>query len=396
MQRMKTRVRSTHFAAVAIAARLAGAALISMFAAACHSPVVWPSGGDPGSIPDPRPVSTGDYQVGAYYFPGWANPDKWKVLDSFPERRPLLGYYREGDPTVMDWQIKWAVEHGIAFFAFDWYWDQGRRQLEQALHDGYLRARFRPYLKFCLLWANHNPAGSSSEADLLSVLDYWIANYFHLPEYFTVDGKPVVIIFSPSRLRADMGTEAVAAAIRRMRAQAVAAGLPGLFLIGAVDDDPARVTALHAEGYDAGTGYNYPRAGMPDDGTRQAPYALAVEGYEAIWNSIAQAGVLEYVPVAEPGWDSRPWHGDAALVRTDRSPKRFRDMLRRARAFVDRHPIGSEKKLVLIEAWNEYGEGAAIEPHREWGFGYLDAIRLVFAPDAGPHRDFVPESLERP
>ena len=51
------------------------------------------------------------------------------MLDAFPERTPLLGYYREGDPSVMDWQIKWVVEHGISFFAFDWYWDRGRRQL---------------------------------------------------------------------------------------------------------------------------------------------------------------------------------------------------------------------------------------------------------------------------
>ena len=51
-------------------------------------------------------------------FPGWPTLEKWNVLDAVPERMPLLGYYREGDPSVMDWQIKWAVEHGIAFFAF--------------------------------------------------------------------------------------------------------------------------------------------------------------------------------------------------------------------------------------------------------------------------------------
>ncbi len=99
--------------------------------------------------------------MGAYYFPGWPSREKWQVLAAFPERTPLLGYYREGDPDVMDWQIKWAVEHGISFFAFDWYWDRGHRQLEHALHEGYLRARFRSFIKFCLLWANHNPPGSS-------------------------------------------------------------------------------------------------------------------------------------------------------------------------------------------------------------------------------------------
>jgi len=31
----------------------------------------------------------------------------------------VLGWYREGDPELADWQIKWAVEHGITFFAYD-------------------------------------------------------------------------------------------------------------------------------------------------------------------------------------------------------------------------------------------------------------------------------------
>ena len=133
------------------------ATVFAMFAAASRQA--------PGvSLGPPLPAGAAacrdrQYQVGAYYFPGWPTLDKWKVLDPFPERMPLLGYYREGDPAVMDWQIKWAVEHGVSFFAFDWYWDRGRRQLEHALHDGYLHARFRRFLKFCLLWANHNPPG---------------------------------------------------------------------------------------------------------------------------------------------------------------------------------------------------------------------------------------------
>ena len=32
---------------------------------------------------------------------------------AFPERKPVLGWYDEASPEVADWQIKWAVEHGI-------------------------------------------------------------------------------------------------------------------------------------------------------------------------------------------------------------------------------------------------------------------------------------------
>jgi hypothetical protein len=342
--------------------------------------------------PAPVPVSTAPYQVGAYYFPGWATADRWKVLDAFPERMPLLGPYREGDPAVMDWHIRWAVEHGVSFFAFDWYWDRGRRQLEHALHDGFLRARFRAFMQFCLLWANHNPRGSSSETDLLALTDHWIAHYFRHDRYLRLDGRPVVIVFSPRALRLDMGTDGVRAAFARVRERVRAAGFPGLYIMGATRENPAGLAALVHEGYDAGTGYNYPRAGMPDEGL-SAPYADMVDGYERIWYAIAAQKLIDYAPVTEPGWDSRPWHGARALVRTGRTPALFEDMLRRARAFTDRYPLAGRHRMVLIEAWNEFGEGAAIEPHREWGFAHLDAVRRVFARAPERHRDVTPADL---
>ena len=225
------------------------------------------------------------------------------------------------------------------------------------------------------------------------MVDYWIAHYFRRPEYLTIDGKPVVIVFTPHELRKDMGSDAVRTAFVRMRERARAAGLPGIFIMGAARENPGGLVALAHEGYDAGTGYNYPRAGMPD--------GCAVGSVRRRWwMATSRSGtasptqrIIDYAPVTEPGWDSRPWHGDKALVRTGRDPEKFRDMLERARAFTDRFPLAGGKKLVLIEAWNEYGEGAAIEPHREWGFAYLDAVRATFASERGAHRDLTPADL---
>lgn len=347
------------------------------------------------ALPPPRPADTAPYEVGAYYFPGWATRERWKVLDAFPERVPLLGYYREGDPAVMDWQLRWAAEHGISFFVFDWYWDRGRRQLEHALDDGYLRSPLRSLVKFCLLWANHNPPGSSSEADLLALLDHWIERYFHRPEYLTVDGRPLVIVFSSGRLREDLGSEGVRRALLAMRERARSRGLPGLYLAAVTGPGAGmtlreRLDAQVLEGYDATTGYNYPAAGLPA-GARRGDYASAIPVYRAIWEE-AGAARIPHIPVTEPGWDSRPWHGERALVRTGRHPARFREMLAAARDFVDGHPVAG-RRLVLVEAWNEYGEGAAIEPHCEWGFGYLAAVRDIFAGPRPARAPLTPASL---
>ena len=47
----------------------------------------------------------------------------------------------------------------------------------------------------------------------------------------------------------------------------------------------------------------------------------------------------------------------------------------------------------MIEAWNEWGEGAYIEPNIEFGFGDLEAIRSVFATPANYPQNIAPSDV---
>lgn len=344
-------------------------------------------------VPEPKPVR-GPYEVGVYYFPGWKSPSQWHPIRSYPERRPVLGWYREGDPEVADWHIKWAVEHGITFFAYDWYWSQGARQLEHALHDGYFKARYRHYLKFCLLWANHNAPGTSSHADCVAVTRHWIEHYFRQTEHLNVGGKPLVIIFSPDRLAADLGSTGVKSAFDAMRATCREAGFPGLLLVGCVGD-AAQARQAAAEGYDAVTAYNWPGLDMPA-GQMEAPYASLLPAYRRNWQHILDsAGIPLLIPLCG-GWDSRPWHGANNLVRSGRTPDLFRQHAQDAARFLELSTLDSPlSRCVLVEAWNEFGEGSYIEPHQEFGFGYLDTLREVFTAAPGDHVDLTPADVGR-
>ena len=341
-------------------------------------------------VPEPHPVR-GPYEVGVYYFPGWQSAKRWDPLRHFPERKPVLGWYREGSPEVADWHIKWAVEHGITFFAYDWYWSQGTRQLEHALHDGYFQARYRALLKFCLLWANHNPPNTSSRADCVAVTRYWIENYFRRPEYLRIDGKPVVVIFSTDRLTSDLGSAKVKEAFGAMRAECEQAGLAGLFIMANIAD-AGQAQAAAAEGYDAVTGYNWPGLGLATD-EQSGPYQTLLEGYRRNWLHILDQSPIPLALPISGGWDSRPWHGDNNLVRYDRTPELFRRHLADARRTIEERAPNRALRAVLIEAWNEWGEGSYIEPHREFGFGYLDAIREVFTDAPKSHVDLTPADV---
>ncbi len=338
--------------------------------------------------PPPPIIPKTDWEVGVYYFPGWRTASQWTPVKNWG-RKPLLGYYKEGEPEVMDWQIKWALEHGITFFIFDWYWVQGARSLEHALHEAFLRCRYGKMMKFALLWANHNPPRTSSREDLLNLTRFCIDNYFRLPNYLRIDNKPVLFIFTPRRLTEDMGSPAVKSAFDEMREMCKREGLNGLFIVGCMHNWDVGLEDMRKEGYDAVSGYNYPWVNAGEN--KRSPYKEMAEGFKKIWSDIVSKG-FDYIVPTTPGWDPRPWHGTETTARVGSTSQLFKEMLLDAKDFVEKHNL---RRMVIIEAWNEWGEGSYIEPSREWGFAYLDAVREVFLGKDG-HQDLVPQDIGLP
>lgn len=343
-------------------------------------------------VPEPQAVQS-DYLVGAYYFPGWFSYDRWAVLNDYPERRPILGYYREGEPEIADWQINWALSHGINYFIYDWYWSAGARMLENGLHKAFFNSKYQDKMKFCLLWANHNGPGTSSDKDMIDVTKYWIENYFNKPNYLKINGKNVMVIFSPERFTQDMGKDAVKASFTKMKKMCEDAGVGGLYMVTCMRPYEGAIKECEYEGYDAFSGYNYPEANTK--GQMYSPYEWMVDGYKDFWTRISDMSTIPYIPVCEPGWDSRPWHGYEAAVRTGKNPELWQKMLENAKAFTDdpKHKLPEGKKLVFLEAWNEFGEGDYIEPQAQFGFDYLEAVRTVFAPQSKKPTIIVPKDL---
>ncbi len=329
-------------------------------------------------VPAPRPVAT-DYDIGVYYFPGWApdRPDgtssRWEKQTPFPERDPVLGWYREGDPEVADWHIKWAVENGIRFFIYDWYWRHGKIALEQGLHDGFLKARYRDMLRFCLMWANHPPFSEHTKEQFIQVADYWIEHYLRRPNYYRVNGRPYISFFHAGELRNNFGSdEKLRDALHAMRQRIRDAGLNDPYIVVCGDAGRVNQEWYKSIGVDAVTAYNYASCGA---GTTQSPYAPYIRAHEAIWRSAHKVGITPYIPLLTSNWDARPWHGPDSAARFGRTTARLEAGLQRMRAFLEE----TGGRIGILEAWNEWGEGSYIEPNREFGFGDLEAIRRTFA-----------------
>ncbi len=355
-------------------------------------------------VPEPKPVKS-EYEVGALYFPGWYHGHSWsRIWNRCPVRRPLLGWYDESDPEVIDWQIKWSVENGIQFYMVDWYWDRGNRQLEHWI-EGFQQAKYKSYLEWAVMWANHNGPGSHSLEDQAQVTQFWIDKYFNTPEYYRIDDKPVVMIWSPEGMDSDIieieksrglelkRGEGCKQLLDLSQAMAIEAGYKGIYFVAMkfpeASTDAADIQWLADAGFEMTSIYHF----MEDDGKsvdrRKFDFDLVVEASKPWWERRNKAGILPFLPNLSTGWDDRPWNDHLWIA--ERTPHKFAEICRQFQQFSKESGI----KRALLAPVNEWGEGSYAEPCREFGFGMYEAIRdnLCEQPASGWPLNYGPKDV---
>ena len=223
-----------------------------------------PAVGRAAYVPRPIPLETGKYTLWTHYCPLWKEGTHtgWKAIEPWPERKPVLGWYNEGEPEVADWHIKMMREHGISGVIYCWYRTNKNAPVKQtlghALHDGLLKAKYLPMIGFSIMWENGCGQGCGSADDLLNnLLPFWIENYFSHPSYLKINGQPVLYIWVPPNVTRDLGgSETVRRTFERMRAICRQRGLGGLYLVGCVgSQDRQTLQTMAREGWDASSAY---------------------------------------------------------------------------------------------------------------------------------------------
>ena len=372
-----------------------------------------------------KPVDVAVYYFGNYHVDprneahhgkGWT---EWEYVKGAKPRFeghrqpkvPLWGYLDEANPKDMAKKIDAAADHGVDAFLFDWYWYNGPF-LNRTIDEGLKGAANRNRIKYALMWANcewkslkparpHKPnpvlyPGGVTPEEFDTVCDHVIERYFKDPNYWKIDGCPYFSIYDLKMLGSKLGGfEGTKAAFGRFRAKVKAAGFPGLHLAivywgdmrmaGGPANSAERVKQL---GFDSATSYVWIHHvglhGLKTD------YDVVGGKYMAIWDRFAKELAMPYWPNLSMGWDPSP-RTDQTCAWTPRggyypfsgvivnnTPANFRKAAERIKARLDADP--RLPRIVTVNAWNEWTEGSYIEPDKETGFAYLEAIRDVFGP----------------
>lgn len=300
-----------------------------------------------------------------------------------------LGFYDLGNPDVLRAQASLAREYGIEGFCSYFYWFAGRTLLEKPLRNWLEHPEIE--LPLCLCWANENwtRTWSGRGQDLLIAqqhgpeddLDFiaYIAPYLRDPRYLRVEGHPLLLVYRPGLLPDPAGT------LARWRAWCRDNGVGELHLAYVQSFERPEPSSL---GFDAAVEFPPNLTAPPSVAPAQTFFNPEHVGEILDWREIARTGservepgYLLY-PGVNPGWDNEPRRPGRGRTLLHASPRGYRDWLARAIERVQaRVP---QQRLVFINAWNEWAEGAVLEPDARLGHAWLEATRMALRPVRRP------------
>ncbi len=328
----------------------------------------------------------------------------------YQPRIPLnRNYYDQSLEETQQWQIRLALQYKIYGFNFYHYWFGGKLLLEKPLQNF---QKLDHTLKYCITWANETWT-KRWEGHLNQVLirqnhrldeKEWEAHFNYLlpffkdKRYITIDQKPVFCIYRP-----DILTD-VHQFIEFFQNQAIKNGLNGIYFIALKAYEPKNKSIY--DHFDAIMRFQ-PRDifGREDDKKilrkkmelylRALPERYQIflselalkfqthrgHDYDRFWlrltdtakkDMAAAKPIYQSIPV---DWDNTPRYGEKSHYFFNYSPEKFKSHVKNLLEMFSN--AGQKEIYIFVNAWNEWSEGAYLEPDEQDLFKPLEALQAL-------------------
>jgi lipopolysaccharide biosynthesis protein len=287
-----------------------------------------------------------------------------------PRRPAELGYYDlAADPSILRRQAALAHQYGLEGFCFYFYWFGGKRLLE---------APVRAYAEdeainfpFCLCWANESWSRRwdgredqklitqyHSPDDDISFITH-IAAYLRADKYLRVRDRPLVIVYRPDLLPDPKATA------ERWRGWCRQNGIGEIYLAYTLSFAGGTPDAY---GFDAAIEFPPNNMGLEPANGLVAPLSesFAAKVYDLTPLAIRSEGYsrpgFRLMRGVTPQWDNTARRLGEASIMLDGGPAAYERWLHNAARDMAQTCHDPEERLVFINAWNEWAEGAYLEP----------------------------------
>jgi glycosyltransferase involved in cell wall biosynthesis len=335
-------------------------------------------------LPQFHPIKENDAWWGKG-FTEWRNVSRGvpRFAGHFQPRIPRdLGFYELSGTDVMKKQIDLAQSAGLFGFCFYYYNFNGQRLLEQPL-DAFVADASIDF-PFCIMWANENWSRrwDGLDQEILIGQKYRpedddqladdLARYMNDWRYIRIGQRPILFIYRPDVI------PNTAAAVKRLRQRFLAKHKL----------DPIIVMAQGFGNFD-------PRKAGFDGAVEFPPHKLAsalkpvnssldildrdFAGAVYSYDDLVDASLSDFptdfqlLKTVVPSWDNDARKQAQGLCFHGSTPAKFQSWVENINRKIEGHRFFGEK-IVMVNAWNEWCEGAYLEPDVHFGFAYLNAL----------------------
>ncbi len=321
-------------------------------------------------------------------FTDWDNVNKAKPMfegHSQP-RVPLDGCYNMLDRSTHLRQAELARRYGIYGFCYYHYWFSGKLLLEKPL-ELILREKDVD-LPFCMCWANEpwTRSWDGQNREVIMPQDYddktdwekhisYLMPFFKDDRYIKVDNKPMFVIYRTNNVT---GCEEI---IDYWDSVCRENGFAGIYIVeennnfqhdaqcknssAILDFEPG-----YTRSFDKGTIEKAANKISLFFGKKYSTFSYEKTCEHITERPLKTSDKPSYLGIFT-GWDNTPRRAEGGTVTADASPQLFEKFL--ARQIERSNSVNNE--FLFINAWNEWAEGAYLEPDTANGYAYLEAVQ---------------------
>lgn len=324
-------------------------------------------------------------------------------------RQPLSGYYDQSNPLTIKKQAEIALEYGISGFNFYHYWFDGKVLLDKPLQNLYSDKSID--IEYFLTWANETwtrqwvgkphdvliKQEHKAEKNIWDEHYNYLRKFFHDDRYVKINNAPILCIY-----RAEL-IKSLPEWVDYINLKAQSDGFSGVHLIALRAYNIANAESIYKyfnkivnfqPRYSINTHLRKTSStrNIIEKMVRSSPEWIQLSlatllSKKSKYNKFSYSDYIDSMrndsdvwndkPVYQvvfPDWDNAPRYKERATFFSNTSIDNFGKALELVKTKVDNH----DDKLVFINAWNEWSEGAYLEPDNKHKFAYLETIKKTF------------------
>lgn len=336
-------------------------------------------------------------------FTEWTNVKRGKPFywGHYQPREPLNdAYYDLSDISILEKHAKLARMAGISGFCFYHYYFKGKKLLEKPIEN--YRDNSNQKFPYCLIWANQSWVRTWYRANLENKMllkqEYgtekdwevhfnYLLTFFKDDRYIKIGNKPLYIVYIPQDINCRYKMFA------KWNNLAKENGFDGIYLVAMktwygedsknklyeayMDFEPLNYFVTDTSFRKALSLYKEKRIRYMDKERKSIAnwlFSRNAYSYGYLCRAIEKRNKLQKKKTfvcTFPDWDNTSRKDESGIIVRGSRPKKFGKHMENLLRQSDK--LGNE--FVFINAWNEWSEGAYLEPDKKYGYAYLAALK---------------------